>query len=821
MPQSTGQPSSRSKIPGYQLVRKLGEGSMGATYLARQAAMDRQVVIKVLRRELSRDPEYTVRFQREARLAGRLEHENIVQVITVGEAAGYHYMVMEYVEGKDLWDLLPDSGAMDETESLRIALQVARALDCAESRGIIHRDIKPENILVTTDGVAKLCDFGLAKRIKGEARLTQIGSVVGTAHYISPEQARGVPDLDIRSDIYSLGATLYHMVTGETPFSGDNPAIVMTRHLTEQIPWPQDINSAVSTPTCRVIEKMMAKDRRSRHQTPAELIADIELVLAGKTPPGMLLDGGKSSVASTGTVPVPPVRSRPRRRRRASRPPPKRKVGGTDLFRPAGETRSLVAIVAGLPRPLLALLGGVGLLALVLVFWGIFAALFEADGTGDGRDPPEVAAAAEQAWKAIEQLARQKTSEERARELLFQLRQFEKDYGSTRTAAGRQEEIEHYRALARVAVTGTVGERDIEAMFNWARGHLRNHPHDYAGASKRLCTVLETAEGKPGWSRKIRDAIAAVEAARTKAAESEYAARRARAEKCVEQGDIDAALAVLADPPEELRDLLNERLKTRSAKVLQAAEKRFRSAYEVARRHSTEGWPTKGLAELDSLKSFKFSLWKGRIAALRERLEQEKIQPELLKERRRRTAARRMVAQALRETDARFLRGDHAGAMQILVRKRSATPPEIMKYAPEVGFGDIEAIARRLQSYRTEREQALKNLVGRAVRFKRGGKIIDVRIEAVIAGGFRVASGYTTLGYAPARRFEVSFEELGEAEIERLMPAFEPRTPEDHLAAMLWALYRKDRKAAARALAAAGKHRFCEHYRQLLAGSRD
>jgi len=301
-----GRKAPRQIIPGFELIRKLGEGGMGATYLARQVSMQRLVALKILRRNLSRNDEFSDRFRREARLAGMLNHVNIVQAIDVGEGGGYHYLVMEYVEGKTVRDLLPVNGAMDEELALHIAIQMARALAYAHQHDIVHRDIKPENILVTAENVAKLCDFGLAKQSEADSHLTQAGMAMGTPHYISPEQARGKSDVDIRGDIYSLGATLYRLVTGTTPFSGPTAAVVMSKHLSEQLPWPQDVNPDASEAVSRLIDKMMAKDREDRYQTPEDLLEDLELVIDGRLPRHASLGGGRSSLAKRGTRPVKP-----------------------------------------------------------------------------------------------------------------------------------------------------------------------------------------------------------------------------------------------------------------------------------------------------------------------------------------------------------------------------------------------------------------------------------------------------------------------------------------------------------------------------------
>jgi serine/threonine-protein kinase len=222
-------PAGRQSLGGYELIRKLGEGGMGATYLARQVSMDRLVALKVLKKGLAKKAGFVERFVREAHLAGRLSHANIVQALDVGEAGGFHYLAMDYVEGQTASALIPSGGAMPEAQALDIALQVARALEAAHRQGIVHRDVKPENILVTAEGIAKLCDFGLAREAEGESGLTQTGTALGTPHYIAPEQARGEGGVDVRADIYSLGATLYHLVTGRTPFEGPTAAVVAGR----------------------------------------------------------------------------------------------------------------------------------------------------------------------------------------------------------------------------------------------------------------------------------------------------------------------------------------------------------------------------------------------------------------------------------------------------------------------------------------------------------------------------------------------------------------------------------------------------------------
>ncbi|MHC4817754.1 MAG: serine/threonine-protein kinase, partial [Planctomycetota bacterium] len=216
-----------SEIAGYKLIEKIGAGTMGVVYKAKQVSLDRVVAIKILSPRHSRKADYVELFLREARAVARLNHPNVISGIDVGDEDGVRYFVMELASGQPIGQLLLRGGALDEERVLPIAVQITRALDHAHEAGLVHRDVKPDNILVTKNGTAKLCDYGLAKT-KPEK-----GRPLGTPNYISPEQARGDSTVDIRSDLYSFGATLYHMLTGRPPFDG-NAKVVMVKHLSEE-----------------------------------------------------------------------------------------------------------------------------------------------------------------------------------------------------------------------------------------------------------------------------------------------------------------------------------------------------------------------------------------------------------------------------------------------------------------------------------------------------------------------------------------------------------------------------------------------------------
>lgn len=277
-------PEHRNLIPGYELIRKLGQGGMGAVFQARQLSMDRMVALKVLPRNLAKQEKFKERFFREARAAGRLNHPNIVQALDAQEAGGYSYLAMELVQGVSLQKYVKEHGRLPEREALQVARQIADALDHAWTQHkIVHRDIKPENILYTKDRVAKLCDMGIA-RIGTDAALTQEGATIGTPSYISPEQARGSHDIDTRADIYSLGATLFHLLTGETPYQGKTAAAIIIKHIKEPIPSVQDRCPDISPGTAALVTRMMQKAPDDRYQTTAEVVADIDRLLAGKSP---------------------------------------------------------------------------------------------------------------------------------------------------------------------------------------------------------------------------------------------------------------------------------------------------------------------------------------------------------------------------------------------------------------------------------------------------------------------------------------------------------------------------------------------------------
>ena len=313
MAEAAPTPASPRVIAGYEILEKVGQGGMGAVFRAKQISMNRVVALKLLPRKLAQDPKFKERFFREARLSAKLNHLNIVNAISCGEEDGYTYLAMEFVEGQTVKKQLEKNGPFSINAGLTLLRELADALVCAESHHLIHRDIKPDNVMLDRDGRAKLCDLGLARSTEDEdSTITITGQAVGTPHYMSPEQARGRDNVDIRTDIYSLGATAYHIFSGRTLFSGPTSAVIMALHLSETAPPLNEVRPEVSEGLAAVVSKMLAKDPQERYATPAELLADLD-ALRDERAPKALSFHGKSSCAP------PPKTSKNRRAEKEGR----------------------------------------------------------------------------------------------------------------------------------------------------------------------------------------------------------------------------------------------------------------------------------------------------------------------------------------------------------------------------------------------------------------------------------------------------------------------------------------------------------------------
>ncbi|MEV6440609.1 Stk1 family PASTA domain-containing Ser/Thr kinase [Amycolatopsis sp. NPDC051716] len=272
----------------YELGETLGYGGMSEVHHGHDVRLGREVAIKILRADLARDPQFLERFRREAQNAAALNHPAIVAVYDTGEANAEFgplpYIVMEYVEGRTLRDIVKTEGPMSQKRAMEVMADVCAALDFSHRHGIVHRDVKPANVMITKNGAVKVMDFGIARAMHdGQSAMTQTAAVIGTAQYLSPEQARG-ESVDARSDVYAAGCVLYELITGEPPFTGDSPVAVAYQHVREDPSAPSAVNPAVAPELDAVVLKALAKGPANRYQSAAEMRSDLVRTLSGQRP---------------------------------------------------------------------------------------------------------------------------------------------------------------------------------------------------------------------------------------------------------------------------------------------------------------------------------------------------------------------------------------------------------------------------------------------------------------------------------------------------------------------------------------------------------
>lgn len=260
----------------YELLEKIGEGGMSEVFKARCNKLNRFVAVKILKKEFCNNADIVEKFKGEATAIATLSDNNIVNILDVGTQDDINYIVMEYVNGKTLKDVIKQVGKMNYETGISVAIQIAKALDCAHRNKIIHRDVKPQNILVTEDGVMKVTDFGIAKS-STSSTITNTSTIMGSAHYLSPEQAKG-SFIDCRTDLYSLGVVLYEMVTGVVPFQGDSAVTIALKHIQEEVVPPKTLNSKIPDSLNKLILKAMEKEPSKRYQTAKEMIADLQKI---------------------------------------------------------------------------------------------------------------------------------------------------------------------------------------------------------------------------------------------------------------------------------------------------------------------------------------------------------------------------------------------------------------------------------------------------------------------------------------------------------------------------------------------------------------
>jgi serine/threonine-protein kinase len=287
------------QIGKYDIIRQIGKGAMGEVWLAHNPNLDIPVAIKTLPGALiAADPKYVRRFLKEAKTAAKINNSNVVRIYDADSFQNIYYIVMEYVEGGTLSELLESrGGTLPVMDALPILIGVTEGLAAAAERDIVHRDIKPDNIMLTKDGTPKLADLGLSRQMSdaGRSSLTNAGMILGTPFYVAPEQVQDSTNVDARTDLYSLGATFYRAVTGRVPFEGNTPLEIMMAHCSDPLPPPDSINPQLTHSVCAVIETMMEKDPADRYQTPRELLQDLNALHWQKAEVKDLLAGNSKS----------------------------------------------------------------------------------------------------------------------------------------------------------------------------------------------------------------------------------------------------------------------------------------------------------------------------------------------------------------------------------------------------------------------------------------------------------------------------------------------------------------------------------------------
>lgn len=688
-------------VGGFEVLSEIGRGAMGAVFKARQVSVDRIVALKILPPRLAKNENFISRFLREARSVAHLNHPNIVQAIDAGHAGVYYYFAMEYVDGPTADALLQSEGPLPERRALEIARDVARALQHAHESDIVHRDVKPDNILIGSDGAAKLADLGLAREtVELDSRLTQTGMAVGTPDYISPEQARGEVELDGRTDVYSLGATLYNLLAGAPPYDGESPVEIMYKHMHEPLPDPRNVNPNVSVAASAIILKAMAKDRSDRYQSASAMLKDIESLLVRRkaTPLPPVAGRVTGSIVTRATMEMPAAR--------------------------AGKAKSRKGIYVGVGAAAGALL----LVILGVVLWP------ERDGRAPGPAP-----------------------------------------GAVTSEPGK-----------------VAGPSSDEELLAYASDWLKEHPGDYRGAIQ----AHERAIGefkRPVFRLKAEEAVKELRRQRGVAADTAFADVEKQANVLATSGDYDAAIAEYAKVPGRLSDLLSDRTKGAASLLRSAVETRIRSAMVAAQKLCDEDEPLKGIGELDKVAGIRYASLDAEVTKLRDDLVEASKDIQAYRRKKALAKAKGLVTDLLGKIESAANEGDVAEVDRLIsaARKDDTFKPVEAELKSVAVVG--KALGRAVALRRVGPADVLKPLVGRDVtlRTKRGrvrrGELKEVTADsAVLVRTFKISGRDIT------RRYHIKIADIAPESIDKLRAKWQPKTPDDHIAAAILAVADKD-----------------------------
>ena len=487
-------------LGGYRVESKLGVGGMGEVYLATQLSMERQVALKVLPSHMSMRKDLAARFLNELKLLARLEHANIVTAYDAGSDGGMLFFAMAYVKGESAEERIHRHGVFGEREALMIARKLASALAYAWDRHqLLHRDIKPSNILLDEIGEPHLADFGLAKSVSAQQGMTMSNTMLGTPNYMSPEQVEGGAGVDVRADMYSLGGTLYHMLTGELPFAGSSVREVLRKQITESLPDPRTINPELSECLVDFLSILLSKERESRYETWEAVIADIDRVLAGQKPlRGVPATGASTLIRLSNKAEIEELRKSMPARQPAPRP---HAVPHVVVHAATPEPQ---AAPAGRVKPIKIIAAG----AVGLVVIGAILAFVLRPGQEQAQAPAALPPPAEDTTSVAQ--------------------------ASVPAAAAAIE------ALGTAAPDAAAKQAYFEAVE-----YKDTHPDDAVGILSRFEAVRKTAAGTE-YEQKAGEQILKAEDQRKQALQEAWGELRSKAEALVAQGKHDEALALLS-----------------------------------------------------------------------------------------------------------------------------------------------------------------------------------------------------------------------------------------------------------------------------------
>jgi len=591
-------PTKLKEIAGFEILGKLGQGGMGAVFKARQKSLDRVVALKVLPPSIAKDAKFIERFQREARASAKLNHPNIVQGIDVGKdpATGLWYFAMEYVDGPTLKKVLEEQKVLPEERALAIVREVAKALETIGSHQMVHRDIKPDNILLTQRGEAKLADLGLAKQLNEDASITQSGQTVGTPHYMAPEQVRGkFEECDIRTDIYALGGTFFHLVTGRPPFEGQTSAVIMSKHLTELPPKASKVNPAVSEQCSRLIEKMMQKKIELRIQRPTELVAAIEKIQKGEG-----TSGPYGGVHKT-TGPRAPIGDRRPR--------------DTDEEAPAKSPNLVYAAVAGVA------------IVAILAF-----ALKGSPQPDKIADTGKVADSGKKELNAGSGGTEKVTAEMKG--------PGPKDTGTVKPPPPKVPTV------------------SPEELLKAAQEFDQKNPDSYDEVAQRYHRAAQAAKGSDKESEfqdKVDDALAALKSRHQAAADTAWKAADEKAQALVTLDNYDEALNLYQTLPPKVAGMLKDKIDEKSRALHQEAEAKISAIAKKAEAQSADAEPGEGLKTLADAEKINYTPTRGIVTELKKKLTDELANEADLKQKKGMLVAEKRLNEVMTKFDAALL----------------------------------------------------------------------------------------------------------------------------------------------------------------------